>query len=79
MRNPMNVGEVAVFLALAAWFGSLALVMYALLGWSALHMFVVLYEEPQLARRFGAAYEKYRCEVERWMPKVWRTCGLTRG
>ena len=70
LRNPMNMGEVAVFLALAAWFGSRALAAYALLAWLAFHMFVVLYEEVGLARRFGGRYETYRREVGRWIPKL---------
>jgi len=75
LRNPMNVGEVAVFLALAAWFGSWALAAYALLGWLAFHLFVVLYEEPRLARQFGGRYDAYRREVERWIPKVYGPAG----
>jgi protein-S-isoprenylcysteine O-methyltransferase Ste14 len=68
VRNPMNVGELAVFLALAAWFSSLALVMYTVLAWLAFHLFIVLYEEPRLAHRFGAEYDSYRQRVGRWVP-----------
>ena len=30
---------------------------------------VVLYEEPALARRFGAEYEAFRARVPRWLPR----------
>jgi protein-S-isoprenylcysteine O-methyltransferase Ste14 len=68
VRNPMNVGELAVFLALGAWFGSPALVMYTVLAWLAFHLFIVLYEEPRLAHRFGIPYDSYRHSVGRWVP-----------
>ena len=73
LRNPMNVGEVVLFLALAAWFGSPALLAYALAAWFAFHAFVVYYEEPRLARRFGDRYESYRHAVGRWLPRISNT------
>jgi protein-S-isoprenylcysteine O-methyltransferase Ste14 len=66
----MNMGEVMAFLALAAWFNSLALLTYAFVAWLAFHLFVVFYEEPRLARRFGDRYDAYRRDVGRWVPKV---------
>jgi protein-S-isoprenylcysteine O-methyltransferase Ste14 len=32
-----------------------------------MHVLVVLYEEPALARRFGVPYQLYRTSVHRWM------------
>ncbi|BAS17671.1 hypothetical protein AHiyo8_59740 [Arthrobacter sp. Hiyo8] len=32
--------------------------------------FVRLYEEPTLARKFGAEYEDYRANVPRWLPRL---------
>ena len=39
--------------------------------------FVRLYEEPALTRKFGAAYEEYRRNVPRWLPRLtpWRPEG----
>jgi protein-S-isoprenylcysteine O-methyltransferase Ste14 len=39
--------------------------------------FVRLYEEPVLARKFGADYEEYRRNVPRWLPRPtpWRPEG----
>jgi protein-S-isoprenylcysteine O-methyltransferase Ste14 len=31
-----------------------------------MHFFVVVFEEPALTRRFGAAYRSYRFSVHRW-------------
>ena len=50
-------------------FHSLLLVGYALLVWVAAHLFVVLYEEPSLRRRFGKSYEAYLRAVPRWLPR----------
>lgn len=33
-------------------------------------LFVVLYEEPTLRRKFGADYEEYCRNVDRWWPRV---------
>ncbi len=65
----MNVGEVMVLLALAGWFVSPALVIYALLAWLAWHLFVVLWDEPTLLARFGERYARYRAATNRWMPR----------
>jgi protein-S-isoprenylcysteine O-methyltransferase Ste14 len=66
-RNPMYVGVLSMVSAQALWFGSGWLALYALLLFAAFHSFVVLYEEPTLARSFGAAYERYRATVPRWI------------
>lgn len=69
VRNPLNIGEVLVFLALAAWFGSLGLLAYALAAWVAFHVFILRHEEPRHAREFGDAFAHYRAEVGRWLSK----------
>jgi protein-S-isoprenylcysteine O-methyltransferase Ste14 len=33
------------------------------------HVFVLLFEEEALRRRFGAIYEDYRRDVPRWFPR----------
>ncbi len=69
VRNPMYV---AVFIALVG--ESLVLGSLRVLAWAGVfalvvHAFVVLYEEPTLARTFGADYEAYRRAVPRWLPR----------
>jgi len=49
-------------------------VLLGALFWLAFHLFVLAYEEPTLQRTFGAEYEAYRANVQRWIPRVtpWR-------
>ncbi|MBI5239975.1 MAG: isoprenylcysteine carboxylmethyltransferase family protein [Elusimicrobia bacterium] len=70
VRNPMNIGEVALFLALAGWFGSGMLLLYAIASGLTFHLFVRLREEPAHRSKFGAAYKEYCASVARWWPRV---------
>lgn len=36
-------------------------------------------EEPELERRFGAAYQEYRCRVPMFVPRPWRRGSLQGG
>ncbi len=74
VRNPMYVGVVAIVIGEALLFGRAALLAYAGAVWFAFHLFVVLYEEPALRRKFGAEYETYCRHVGRWIPRLtpWR-------
>jgi hypothetical protein len=70
VRNPMYIAAGLVVLGQAAYFGSIPLLMYAAFGALAVHAFVVAFEEPVLARRFGAEYDAYRRDVHRWLPRL---------
>jgi len=35
-----------------------------------IHLFVMFYEEPTLRRKFGADYEEYCRNVNRWLPRL---------
>lgn len=72
VRNPMYLGALFVLLGHAALFSSLGLLLYAGAVFLAFHLFVVLYEEPRLARRFGERYHRYRRRVPRWLPRLRR-------
>ena len=69
VRNPMYVGVLAVVLGHFLWFGYWNLLVYAILVFLLFHTFVTYYEEPVLKRKFGAAYESYRKNVPRWIPR----------
>ncbi len=69
LRNPMNLGEVGLFVALGMWFGSPFLMAYAVGSWLIFHAFLIYYEEPGLARRFGGDYRSYCARVRRWWPR----------
>ena len=71
VRNPIYVGALSIFLGHFLWFGYRSLLIYTVLAFSGVHAFVVLYEEPTLKRKFGAAYEDYLKKVPRWIPR-WR-------
>jgi len=69
VRNPIYMGVLMIFLGHFLWFGYWALLTYAVCAFIGVHFFVVLYEEPTLKRKFGAAYEDYLNRVPRWIPK----------
>jgi protein-S-isoprenylcysteine O-methyltransferase Ste14 len=43
---------------------------YAVVIFLVVHLFVTLYEEPTLKKKFGATYENYSHSVPRWIPKI---------
>jgi len=70
VRNPMYVAVVSLILGQALLFGNLAVLAYGAVIWLTVHLFVISYEEPTLAREFGAQYERYRANVRRWIPRL---------
>jgi protein-S-isoprenylcysteine O-methyltransferase Ste14 len=77
VRNPMYVGVLAAIIGQALLFGNFWLLFYAAAAWLAVAAFVHWYEEPTLARRFGAEYDEYRRAVPAWLPKLrpWTASG----
>jgi protein-S-isoprenylcysteine O-methyltransferase Ste14 len=71
VRNPMYVGALLIMLAWAAYFGSAWILLYAAGFWFVFTVFLTVFEEPQLRRRFGAEYEDYLKTVPRWVPRLW--------
>ncbi|MEX0787690.1 MAG: isoprenylcysteine carboxylmethyltransferase family protein [Anaerolineales bacterium] len=69
VRNPMYLSLLALLLGEAIALESRILLAYAAAVAVAVNLFVVLYEEPHLTRRFGATYEAYRRAVPRWIPR----------
>lgn len=69
VRNPMNLGELSVFVGLSGWFASPTLLLYTAVGAVAFHIFVVYFEEPAHARRFGESYTRYQMCTGRWLPR----------
>jgi protein-S-isoprenylcysteine O-methyltransferase Ste14 len=72
VRNPGYLAVLALVAGQGLWFGSPAVLAYAAALAVAFHLFVVLYEEPTLARRYGAEYEDFRARVPRWLPRLQR-------
>ena len=71
-RNPMYVGVLTVILGWALFFEAPALVLYAVLVGICCHLFILLYEERHLRRKFGAEYDAYCAQVGRWLPRLRR-------
>jgi len=77
VRNPMYLGVVTSILGQAVLLGDARLLVYAAVVWTAVHIFVLAYEEPTLRRTYGAEYEAYCGHVKRWRPRLlpWRAGG----
>lgn len=70
VRNPIYVSVILILLGHFLWFGFWWLLVYSGLAFLATHIFIILYEEPNLRDRFGASYEDYLSKVPRWIPKL---------
>lgn len=72
VRNPMYVGFLTGWAGLWVVFGraSMAAFAVALAVLLIVALFVRIYEEPVLRRKFGAEYEEYRRNVPRWLPRL---------
>ncbi|MGH7753585.1 MAG: methyltransferase family protein [Gemmatimonadales bacterium] len=69
VRNPMYLGAGAVLLGEALLLGSHDILLYLAALAVVIHLFVMLYEEPTLRRKFGDEYRRYCAEVPRWLPR----------
>ncbi|HEX7070655.1 MAG TPA: isoprenylcysteine carboxylmethyltransferase family protein [Rhodothermales bacterium] len=70
VRNPMYVAVLGIVFGQALLLGSPVLLGYGLIVWVLFHLFVVLYEEPTLKRRYGDSYRTYVSNVRRWWPRL---------
>jgi protein-S-isoprenylcysteine O-methyltransferase Ste14 len=69
VRNPMYWSVASVMLGEAAVFHAIAIAELAVAFFAGLNVFVLLYEEPALRRKFGVEYEEYCRRVPRWLPR----------
>ena len=69
VRNPMYVGVLLILIGHFLWFKNVWLIVYTVVAFLIVHLFVTLYEEPTLKRKFGARYEEYLKKVPRWIPR----------
>lgn len=70
VRNPMYLAVVTTIVGQALLLGQPSLLRYALAVAVVFVVFVHLYEEPVLSRRFGAQYDAYRRAVPAWWPRL---------
>jgi protein-S-isoprenylcysteine O-methyltransferase Ste14 len=69
LRNPMFAGATLVLTGAAVFYGSSALLTYAIAFWLVTHLAVVYYEEPFLRKTFGVEYALYCEKTGRWWPR----------
>jgi protein-S-isoprenylcysteine O-methyltransferase Ste14 len=72
VRNPMYVGFAAGWIGLWIVFGHPNPMLIAIVALVAIgvHLFVILYEEPTLRKKFGDDYQDYCRNVRRWWPRL---------
>lgn len=69
VRNPMYLAVFTVVAGEAVFLRSSHITVYFTCLVCAVHVYVLLFEEEALRRRFGAMYEDYRRDVPRWLPR----------
>jgi protein-S-isoprenylcysteine O-methyltransferase Ste14 len=74
VRNPMYLALEAVIFGQGLLLGQPKLFLYGAVAAVPPAAFVHFYEEPTLARTFGAEYERFRRNVPGWLPRLrpWR-------
>jgi protein-S-isoprenylcysteine O-methyltransferase Ste14 len=70
VRNPMYLGAALAMSGAAMYYGSWPLMIYVAAFLAAVHLFVIVYEEPTLAATFGDEYSAYCRRVSRWVPRT---------
>jgi protein-S-isoprenylcysteine O-methyltransferase Ste14 len=68
VRNPMYLGVLLFLLGEALFLRYAAFVLYTAIWFGLVNLFVLLYEEPILRRKFGESYLRYTAAVGRWVP-----------
>ena len=70
VRNPMYLAVLAVITGQALLLSRPVLLGYATMAGAAFIAFVYGYEQPTLARRYGAQYQAYQRAVPGWWPRL---------
>ncbi|MBI4484013.1 MAG: isoprenylcysteine carboxylmethyltransferase family protein [Acidobacteria bacterium] len=69
VRNPMYLGGLLALVGFGLARRSPAILLLAGIAACAVHLFVILFEERDLERRFGESYAEYQRQVDRWIPR----------
>jgi protein-S-isoprenylcysteine O-methyltransferase Ste14 len=70
VRNPMITGVFAILLGESLLAASRPLFFWFLIFLTINMIFIPLFEEPDLLKRFGPDYDEYRRHVPRWIPRL---------
>ena len=68
VRNPMYLGVLLFLIGLSMLYQYRDFLLYTLVWLAFVHITVLVYEEPNLRRKFGSSYERYTLAVGRWVP-----------
>ena len=66
-RNPIYIGYFLIFFGIFFFFGHFLLFLYSIFSIFGLNYYVVHFEEPALAKRFGKDYTEYCRTTPRWI------------
>jgi protein-S-isoprenylcysteine O-methyltransferase Ste14 len=69
-RNLQYLGVLSILVGHFLWTGALWLLPYSAMVAAAFHTFITCYEEPNLEKRFGIAYQRYRERKPRWLGSI---------
>jgi Phospholipid methyltransferase len=69
-RNPMYVGELALWLGWATFYGSISVLLGWGLWWATFVFYIVPSEERAIEAQFGEAYLSYKKRVPRWFGRA---------
>jgi len=69
VRNPMIMGVLTVLIGESIALLSLPIIKWAGLFFLINNLYFLLYEEPDLERKFGEQYKIYKKNVPRWIPR----------
>jgi protein-S-isoprenylcysteine O-methyltransferase Ste14 len=70
VRNPMILGVLVVLIGESVLLCSLKILLWAVIFFVINNIYFLIYEEPDLERRFGDEYRDYKKNVGRWIPKL---------
>ncbi|OGF99569.1 hypothetical protein A2Y99_04355 [Candidatus Gottesmanbacteria bacterium RBG_13_37_7] len=65
-RNPMYLSVLVILFGYFLLFGHLLLLIYPIIAFLFFHLFITLYEEPILRKKFGQDYIRYCQKIPRW-------------
>jgi protein-S-isoprenylcysteine O-methyltransferase Ste14 len=70
VRNPMIIGVLIVLTGESIAILSLNIFIWTLIFFIINNIWFVYYEEPDLEKKFGDEYRKYKKNVPRWIPRL---------
>jgi len=70
VRNPMYVSILAILIGESLWLARVDLAIYATIVFAATAVWVGIYEEPTLRRKFDGSYQTYCANVPRFLPRL---------